>query len=78
MDTNVETGQKDVVMLCVIVDDFIVTRNSQEALDGFKDSIRKVWSITDFGALEWCVNTYSDTTTTTHDNFMNEVWPNTS
>ena len=48
--TNVDTGQKDVVMLCVIVDDFIVTGNSQEAIDGFKDSIRKVWSITDFGA----------------------------
>ena len=47
---------RGIVILGVIVDDFVITGNSDKAIDTVKDELMKAWDCTWMGDLEWCIN----------------------
>jgi len=44
------------VLASVIVDDFIITGSSLDAIRRFKTELTQTWQMTDLGDLKWCLN----------------------
>ena len=44
------------VLASVIVDDFIITGSSLDAMRRFKTELTQTWQMTDLGDLKWCLN----------------------
>ena len=44
------------VLAAVIVDDFVITGSSRDAVSRFKDELNVTWKMTDLGSLRWCLN----------------------